>query len=182
MQRIFSGAPVTFTGAHYVARNLLGAPRPVQAPHPPLLVGGAERRMLTFAGARADAVSVNRSFSTVSFGGRPPRKRPDEAIDDQIGWIRTGAGARFADLELSLEANPPVTITADRETALARLAAATGVPPEQVADDPRTWVGSTQAIADSLRAHRDRFGVSHWVVYEPWARDAAPIVAELAGT
>jgi len=47
--------------------------------------------------------------------------------------------------------------------------------------DPRTWVGSKQTIVDSLQSHRERFGVSHWVVYEQYVRDAAPIVAELAG-
>jgi hypothetical protein len=43
-------------------------------------------------------------------------------------------------------------------------------------------VGSTTAIVDSLVAHRERFGVSHWVVYEQYVHEAAPIVAELAGT
>ena len=137
--------------------------------------------MLTFAGEKADMVSVNRSFSTVSFGGRPPRKRPDEAVADQIGWIRAGAGERFDDIEISMEVNPPLVVTADRRGALARLAASTGLPPEQVTADPRTWVGSTQAIVESLQSHRERFGVSHWVVYEQYLRDAAPIVAELAG-
>jgi probable F420-dependent oxidoreductase len=181
VQQIFSGVPVTHVGRHYTATNLLGAPAPVQKPHPPLLIGGAERKMLTFAGERADIVSVNRSFSTVSFGGRPPRKRPDEAVADQIGWIRAGAGGRFDDVEVSMEVNPPLMVTARRRSALARLAGSTGLPPEQAMADPRTWVGSRQAIVESLQSHRERFGVSHWVVYEQDLRDAAPIVAELAG-
>ena len=106
VQRIFSGTPVSHEGRHYRAEELTGSPAPVQQPHPPLLIGGAERTMLTFAGQRADIVSVNRSFSTASFGGQPPRKRPDEAVTDQIGWIRTGAGERFGDLEISMEVNP----------------------------------------------------------------------------
>jgi len=181
MQRIFSGALVSHDGRHYTAKDLTGTPEPVQKPHPPLLIGAAERTMLTFAGRTADMVSVNRSFSTVSFAGRPPRKRPDEAVADQIGWIRAGAAGRFADIEISMEVNPPVVVTADQRAELARLAASTGLTPEQVMADPRTWVGSKQTIVDSLQSHRERFGVSHWVVYEQYVRDAAPIVAELAG-
>lgn len=180
MQRIFSGAPVTYDGRYYTAKDLLGAPEPVQRPHPPLLIGAAERRMLTFAGKTADTVSVNRSFSTVSIGGRPPRKRPDEAVADQIDWIRAGAGGRFDEIEISMEVNPPLVVTGHPRAALARLTESTGLAPEQVMADPRTWVGSTQAIVESLQSHQERFGVSHWVVYEQYLRDAAPIVAELA--
>jgi probable F420-dependent oxidoreductase len=181
LQRIFSGAPVSYEGRHYTAKDLLGTPEPVQKPHPPLLIGAAERKMLTFAGQKADIVSVNRSFSTVAFGGRPPRKRPDEAVADQIGWIRAGAGGRFDDIEISMEVNPPLVVTGRRRDALAELAEAAGLPPEQVIADPRTWVGSPQEIVEALHSHRERFGVSHWVVYEQYLRDAAPIVAELAG-
>jgi probable F420-dependent oxidoreductase len=142
MRRIFSGAPVGHDGAHYAAADLVGTPAPVQVPHPPLLIGAAERRMLTFAGAHADMVSVNRSFSTVPFGGRPARKRPEQAVVDQVGWIRAGAGERFDDIELSREVNPPLVLTDDRRAALVRLATSAGVPPELLAEDPRTWVGS----------------------------------------
>jgi probable F420-dependent oxidoreductase len=180
MQRIFSESVVTHEGRHYTVADLGGA-EPVQKPHPPLLIGAAERRMLTFAGKKADRVNVTRSFSTASFGGRPPRKRPDEAIADQIAWISAGAGGRFNDIEISLEVNPPLVVTTDRGAALARLSESTGLSPEQVMADPRNWVGSTQTIVESLQGHRDRYGVSHWVVYEQYLRDAAPIVAELAG-
>lgn len=181
MQELFGGEVVTHEGEHYAVTDLRLVPQPLQPPHPPLLVGAAGRRLLTFAGRRADVVSVNRSFSAVSFGGRPPRRRPDDAVAEQIGWVREGAGDRFGAVELSLEVNPPVVVTDRRRDALAQLAAATGQAPELVAADPRTWVGSTAAIVDGLEGHRERFGVSHWVVYEPYLRDAAPIVAELAG-
>lgn len=181
MKEAFSGAPVTHTGRHYTVDGLVGMPQPVQRPHPPLLVGAAERRMLTFAGATAALVNVNRSFSTVSFGGMPPRKRPDEAVADQVGWIRAGAGSRVDDVAIGLEVNPPLVVTDHRTAVLDRVSASAGLPTEQVSADPRTWVGSTEEIVGSVQGHRERFGVSHWVVYEQYLRDAAPIVAQLAG-
>ncbi len=181
MQRIFSGAPVDHHGRHFDVAGLVGTPTPIQRPHLPLLVGAAERTMLTFAGRAADIVSVNRTFSAVSFEGRPPKKRPDEAVTDQIRWIRDGAGPRFPDIEISMEVNPPLVITDDRRGALDRLAASTGLPPDHLVADPRTWVGSTASIVEALLGHRERFGVSHWVLYEQHLHDAAPIVAERAG-
>lgn len=153
----------------------------MQLPHPPLMVGAAERRLLTFAGAHASIVNVNRSFDTVAFGGRPPRKAPDEAVADQVSWVREGAGDRAGQVELSLEVNPPLVVTDRRRSALEDLASAAGSTPERLAADPRTWVGTVDEIVASVEQSRQRFGVSHWVVYEPYLRDAAPVVEALDG-
>ena len=80
-----------------------------------------------------------------------------------------------------MEVNPPVVVTDHQRGAVDRLARASGLSPERLLADPRTSMGSTAAIVDSVRGHRERFGVSHWVVFEDHLRDAAPIVAELAG-
>lgn len=181
MQRHFSGEPVSFAGQHYSVSDLVGSPEPVQRPHPPLLVGGSERRMLMFAGAHADIVSMNRSFATASFGGRAPQKQPDEALAAQLSWVRSGAGSRFDDLELSLEVAAPVMVTTNRRAVVDRLAAAANLTADQVLSEPRNWVGSTMQIADSLRGHRERYGISHWVIHEQHLHEVAPVVAELAG-
>ena len=43
-----------------------GTPRPVQRPHPPIMIGGGGKRVLTYAGREADIVSIN----TVPFTAR----------------------------------------------------------------------------------------------------------------
>ncbi|MCC5954149.1 MAG: TIGR03621 family F420-dependent LLM class oxidoreductase [Acidimicrobiia bacterium] len=179
IQAIFSGREVNHRGRFYSATGLTGSPAPVQRPGPPLMVGAAERRLLTFAGRRADIVNVNRSFAAVPFGERPPRKSPGAAVADQISWVRAGAGTRLADVEIGMEVNPPVVVTDDPDQALATRAASSGLTADQVASDPRTWVGSVSTIVANLRRHRAQLGVSHWVVYEPDLHRAAPIVAEL---
>jgi probable F420-dependent oxidoreductase len=40
MKRLFSAEPVTFAGRFYTLKNYDGRPKPIQRPHPPLLVGG----------------------------------------------------------------------------------------------------------------------------------------------
>jgi probable F420-dependent oxidoreductase len=44
---LFTGQPVTFVGHHYHVTQHQLQPLPVQRPHPPLLIGGNGRRLLT---------------------------------------------------------------------------------------------------------------------------------------
>jgi probable F420-dependent oxidoreductase len=37
---LMSGGPFSFEGTHYTIKDLTGTPKPVQQPHPPILVGG----------------------------------------------------------------------------------------------------------------------------------------------
>src|SRR6266849_5623065 len=46
---LLTGAPVTFAGRHYQVTDHQIHPLPVQRPHPPLLIGGNGRRLLTLA-------------------------------------------------------------------------------------------------------------------------------------
>ena len=56
---LFSDGPVDFTGKYYTITHLEGFPKPVQRPHPPILIGGGSKRMLSIAGREADIVSLN---------------------------------------------------------------------------------------------------------------------------
>ena len=52
MKALLGDGVVTHEGRHYRVTNLDGRPKPVQRPHPPLLIGGARKRVLRFAGQR----------------------------------------------------------------------------------------------------------------------------------
>jgi probable F420-dependent oxidoreductase len=56
---LWAGGTFSFSGKHYNVSELEGTPRPVQKPHPPILLGGGGRRMLTLAGREADIVNIN---------------------------------------------------------------------------------------------------------------------------
>lgn len=47
---LFGEDPVTFEGEHYRISGLNGMPKPVQRPHPPVLIGGGGKRVLSLAG------------------------------------------------------------------------------------------------------------------------------------
>ena len=52
IKRAMSGEPFSFSGRHYTITDYTGGPRPVQAPYPPILVGGGGPRVLSIAGVR----------------------------------------------------------------------------------------------------------------------------------
>jgi len=55
---LWTGAPVDFAGRHYQLRAAVCAPRPVQRPRPPILVGGGGAGLLAIAAAEADVVNI----------------------------------------------------------------------------------------------------------------------------
>ncbi len=58
VKALWTGAPVAYQGAHYRLRGAVCAPRPVQRPRPPILVGGGGPGLLAVAAAEADTVNI----------------------------------------------------------------------------------------------------------------------------
>jgi probable F420-dependent oxidoreductase len=55
---LWSGEPVDYEGSHYRLRGAICAPRPVQQPRPPILVGGGGDGLLAIAALEADVVNI----------------------------------------------------------------------------------------------------------------------------
>ena len=180
MRGLFAGGPVDFDGEHYTVRGALGDPRPVQSPHPPLLLGGSRRRLLSYAGREADIVSISPSWESRRILGADPTIGVEESMERQIGWIREAAGTRFGEIELSLTVMP-VEVTETPGAAFERIAPNLGLTPEQARVSPHLLVGSVSEICDALLARRERWGLSNIVVPVGALARFAPVVARLAG-
>jgi probable F420-dependent oxidoreductase len=176
---LFAGEPFSFAGEHYRIDALAGWPRPVQRPHPPILIGGGGPRLLRLAGREADIV------------GLAPRSRPEggldvsdigaDATDRKVGWVREAAGERFDRIELSV-LSFATEVTDDRAGVAAGIAGEVGATPEMVLASPHLLIGSAEQLADDLVARRERFGISYVTIFEPALEAFAPVVARLAGT
>jgi probable F420-dependent oxidoreductase len=94
IKELFKGEPVTFAGRHYRVTDPTLRPLPVQRPHPPLLIGGNGRRLLTLAAQEADIVG----FSGITFrrGGAQPHLSGWRAaeVDARVQLVREAAGGR----------------------------------------------------------------------------------------
>jgi F420-dependent oxidoreductase-like protein len=145
----WTGAPFSFSGEHYALEGLDAQPRPVQAPHPPLLMGGAARpRSAALAARWAD--EYNTPFASL-----------DEVRERKAKIDSACAAAGREPIPFSLMTGCLVGLDREelREKAAA-LAYAMGEPERDVdawlASPPEAWiVGTVDEVAVRLAELRD---------------------------
>jgi len=157
-----------------------GLPKPVQRPHPPIMIGGGSKRVLSLAGREAQIVSFNFDNSSGKIGPGVPTSDA-EATDQKVAWVREAAGERFDELELEIGAY--FTFVTDQGQATAEaMAPRMGLSVEQMMSHPHALIGSVDAICDELQRRRERYGISYITVGDTVADAFAPVVARLSGT
>jgi probable F420-dependent oxidoreductase len=182
LKGLFAEGPLTFAGKHYTIDGLAGFPKPHQRPHPPILIGAGSPRMLKLAGREANIVGLLGASTRTGTLIDDPSERLAETLVQKLAWVREGAGARFDDLELSTIVTivPTNDRFAEAEALIARRGW-NGITVDQVLDMPTLALGTTDEIAETLRARRERFGLSYIVVSDASMESFAPVVALLAG-
>lgn len=180
IRRSMSQGPFSFEGQHYSVTEYEGFPKPVQAPRPPILIGGGGRRVLGIAAREADIVGINATMHAGRVGPEAFETMTAAAVDDKIAIVREAAGDRHDDLELNIRAFL-VDITEDRDAGVSGLASMLGVDGTMVAETPFALIGSTTQIVDQLIERRERWGFSYVIVGEEQTDAFAPVVAELHG-
>jgi probable F420-dependent oxidoreductase len=171
------GEELDCSGEFVQVHGYAGRPRPVQQPHPPIMIGGGGQRILTLAGREADIVSM----SSVPFVARDADGLdPQEVAERRIGFVRAAAGERFG--RLDVESSPYFSdITDDPETVLAGVAKSTGIASDVLRDHPNVLVGPTESVVEKLHSHRETLGVNYVTVQQSQIESFAPIVALLHG-
>ncbi|HET7338197.1 MAG TPA: LLM class flavin-dependent oxidoreductase, partial [Candidatus Dormibacteraeota bacterium] len=180
IKKFFAGDEFSFEGKHYTIHALKGRPRPVQKPHPPIVIGGGGRKMLELAAREADVVNVNFDLRE----GRPGRHAAQtgraSATEEKLRWIREAAGERFEHIELgawTLQAS----VTDERDLVARAFAPQMAMEMEDLLEIPHVLIGSLEQIVEDLERRRERFGFSHVIIPGDAAEDLAPVVDRLAG-
>jgi probable F420-dependent oxidoreductase len=178
---LFADGPCTFAGQHYRVTGLQGSPRPVQRPHPPILVGGGGRRLLGVAGREADIIGLNVNMAKGVIDADAGPNATVEATEEKIAWARQAAGPRWPGIELQVRVHL-VAVTGDRLALAEALAQGFGLTVDQALSTPHALCGSPGQIAEALIERRERFGISSIGVALDALDALAPVVARLAGT
>jgi probable F420-dependent oxidoreductase len=181
LKGLFAPGPFTFEGEHYTVRGLDGEPKPVQQPHPPLLIGGGAPRILALAAREAAIVGINANLrsgdgqSADAAGSLVPAR-----TDEKLGWLREAAGARFDDLEIQTLVGF-LHVTDDATSIIETIANGFGVPPDDACMTPVILVGALGEMEELLERRRQRWQMSYVVVPHESLDAFAPVVANLAG-
>ncbi len=178
---LWKAGPFSFDGEHYRISELDGLPKPVQQPHPPILIGGGGQKVLALAARQADIVGINPAIPKGYVDASVAHELVPTTLDRKLGWVRDAAASRFGELEVNILV---FAATIDEDgSGRDGMAELLGITPRDLDDTPYAWVGEPARVADQLRAARQRWGTSYFVLQGEAAIDqAAPIVAELAGT
>jgi probable F420-dependent oxidoreductase len=171
------GEELDYSGDFVQVRGYAGRPRPVQCPHPPIMIGGGGQRVLSLAGREADIVSM----SSVPFVARGADGLDPQAVAQRrIGFVRAAAGERYG--RLDVESSPYFTeITDDPETVLFGVAKSTGISVNLLHNHPNVLIGSSESVVEMLYSRRETLGVNYVTVPQSQIESFAPVVALLRG-
>jgi alkanesulfonate monooxygenase SsuD/methylene tetrahydromethanopterin reductase-like flavin-dependent oxidoreductase (luciferase family) len=174
---------VSHTGKHYRICAVDGLPKPVQRPHPPLLIAGGSRRVLTLAGREANIAGVNPSLRGGATGADLLADMSPQRLEEKVAWI--GDGARSAgrnpdevELPLSLMS---CRIARSRASTHARSSLLGTADTEMLETSPAVLHGSVEQCIDLLEERRERYGFSY-IKFGGDPEAVAPIVDRLART
>lgn len=183
----FAGETFSFDGSHYQIHDYTPYPRPAQRPGPPIMVGGGGPRLLSFAAAEADIVSV--LPASAPQGGLRATHLPLSSLKEKMALVRKAAGARADDVEINILIFDAV-FTADRRAAAAsyldeledRLGFTRDgeVTVEDLLDSPYLAFGTDDQIAEHLRRIREETGASYIGVFPHIMEEFGPVLGRLA--
>lgn len=198
LKLLLADGPATFSGQHYTITNLRGLPRPLLRPHPPLLIGGAGKRLLSLAAREANIVGIHMKLE--SGNGKNFMDMSAAALARRVEWIREAAGERFDQLELNMSIQKAIFTDHPHQTVeqfirnqnwgesttrwdnLSQMHGWSDITTEQFLEMPFLLIGSVSQMVEKLQMLREQYGISYITVYGAVLDAFAPVVAKLAGS
>ncbi len=177
---LFGEGPLDFDGEHYRIRGLEGTPKPRQRPHPPIVIGGGGRQVLTLAAREADTIGLNINLRHGRIDATSGRTATAAATEQKLQWIRDAAGERFPSLELQTRIHL-AAVTDDRWSLAEAIGPALGLTAEQAIESPHGLAGTVDEIVEQCLARRARWGISYITVPVDAMVEMAPVVERLRG-
>ena len=137
----------TFRGQYYSVEDAVAAPKPVQAPHPPILIGGSKPRMLRAMARYADIVNM--------LGTRNPEEYA--ALLEKLEGYCVEEGTNF---ERIRKTNMMTFVVGENDDdvalLLARVAAADGMSPDEYREKrARAFIGTAAEAVDLINRYRE---------------------------
>jgi probable F420-dependent oxidoreductase len=172
--------PFSFSGDHYTVTNYNGHPKPVQAPCPPILIGGGGKRVLSFAAREADIIGINGTMTAGVVGPEALATMTAESVDEKVAIVAAAGAHRLADIELNIRTFF-VKVTDDRAGMVDRISSMFQVPADMINNSPFALIGSVDSCIEQLLERREKWGFSYTIVGAENIDECAPIVAALSG-
>jgi probable F420-dependent oxidoreductase len=169
IRSLWSNEQTTFQGEFYHLRDAILWPKPIQKPHPPILVGGGGKGLLRIAATHADYVNL------IPDAGKPGKislenfkRMTDESFRAKIDFTRSEAKLHGRDPKAIKASNMIFTVMitnsreATRKTAEA-MAPMFGISPEMVLQSPMSLIGTPEECIGELKRRAKNWGVEQFI-------------------
>jgi probable F420-dependent oxidoreductase len=187
---LWSESRTSFKGEFYQLENAFIVPKPVQQPHPPVMLGGSGKGILRIAAREADHVNI------ISDAGRAGTilmsevaKVTEDAFKAKIDFVRAEAksAGRNADA-ITFSSTLFMPMLTDTEQAgdefASNMGGMLGLPGDQVKRMPMTIIGTPEQCIAELKRREREWGTKHYIMSgfggpamaERFAREIAPKV------
>jgi probable F420-dependent oxidoreductase len=190
IKQLWTQPKTSFSGEFYTLVDAISVPKPVQKPHPPVLLGGSGKGLLRIAAREADIVNV------ISDAGRAGTilqtevaKVTEDTFKAKLDFVRSEAKAAGRDpAAIALGSTAFVTAFTDSPEASLQTAAGIGsmfgIAADQVLRMPLALIGTPDECVAELKRREREWGVSHYIVSgfggpayaERFAREVLPRV------
>lgn len=174
----------TYRGRYFSIEKAYNHPRPVQRPHPPIMVGGSGSKLLPITAAEADIANLippiingkdllQDPAAAVNFDKRDLKLR----IDKLRGLIQE-AGREVG--SVAIGGLVLVSLSRDAAAAAAALkatASSMGYPSEDAArNSPTLLMGTPEEVKRELRSRLEELGMTYYVVF-PTSQESRELLA-----
>lgn len=151
IRRLWTEKRVTYHGQYYELLDAYCEPKPLQTPHPPLLIGGAgEKLTLAVVARHADIWNT--------FGSPETFRRKITILAEHCQRV----GRNLSDIEISWAGTGVITDSNEEKRALLEfLASLWGGRPEEI--EPGTLIGSVDEVVERI-GRLIEVGVTHFIV------------------
>jgi probable F420-dependent oxidoreductase len=169
IRSLWTNEKTTFDGEFYKLKDAILWPKPVQKPHPPILLGGGGRGLLRLAGKHAATINV---IAEVGHAGRITRESvaqlTDEAMKEKVRFVRAEAvkhGRKPESIQISnMIAVIILTNTAKEADSMAgMIAQGMGLPAEGLKASPFALVGTPEQCVTELKRRARDWGMSQFI-------------------
>jgi probable F420-dependent oxidoreductase len=177
IKRLFTQEQVDFSGTYYQVEKAECRPKPIQQPHPPLMIAGGGDEILALAGREANIVAILPAGITGT-GQLAQAAVTLETMKRQAEVVRDAAGARADEIELSMVVD--CVLTDDREKTIAEIAEKAKADPALIRGSAYRGIGTLDEINAHIRTVRDAVGVTYFCLRGPDVEKLGPLVNDLA--
>lgn len=177
----------SYRGRYFSIEKAYNYPRPVQKPHPPIMIGGSGKKLLQIAGAEAQIVNlIPPIINGKDFVQDPAAAvRFDKAeIKRRIAMLH-GFAKEAGRAPGSIEISGIVLLTLARAKSVADAAvkaavSSMGFPSEESArNSPVLLMGTPDEVRQELRSRIEEFGMTYFIVFPTSTESRDLLVSEI---